>query len=384
LPITTTILSTSDNLLSSDDASFESSLGTWSSAVTGCSAVRESSWSGDGSYGLVLKNTSGVTNAMPATTGLYAVVPSQTYSVLATFHAESTGRTATLSIQWYNVSSALISTSTIGSTSDATARAVSGTAASPSNAAYAKILVSIASVASNEMHDVDRLGLFYGTISTWSAGGFVGASIAEVQRSIDGVTWTDVRNTLSASVGTNPETVSIIDYECPDNLSVQYRARVLSGGNASITSAWSNVQTVTLPATKWWILDPTTPSTAMSVYRVQSSSSAVNGKASIQLDRTDVQGISRPLGRSTAIVEHGDLWDEEFDLLMQFMDSASFQAFDALRSQQITVMLKSDMEGSVYYVSLGPDRPAVILSGSDRRTSPMRQVSIHCTPVDIP
>ena len=92
----------------------------------------------------------------------------------------------------------------------------------------------------------------------------------------------------------------------------------------------------------------------------------------------------RPFGKATATVVHGQMLAEEFDLAIYFEDTAEFEAFDAIRDLQETVLLKSDMEGATYWVALGSARPAAIISESQRHTITKRGLSIHCTPVDAP
>lgn len=145
--------------------------------------------------------------------------------------------------------------------------------------------------------------------------------------------------------------------------------------------------TIQIPGTRWWMLDPLNPNTAFSFYRSQSNTGStigLNGQTSIEVDQNEVQGQFTTLGSPNYTVVHGDMLNEEFDLTMLFMDTADWNQFNTLRESQTTVCIKSDMEGSLYYVDLGPTRPRDILSASDRRLNPVAQVTVHCYPVEMP
>ena len=90
----------------------------------------------------------------------------------------------------------------------------------------------------------------------------------------------------------------------------------------------------------------------------------------------------RPFGKSTASFIHGDLWADEFDLALYFENSEDFANFKAIRELQGEVLLKSDMEGNEYWVTMGPDFNAGVLRETGRQTNPIRTVYVHCAPTD--
>jgi hypothetical protein len=103
---------------------------------------------------------------------------------------------------------------------------------------------------------------------------------------------------------------------------------------------------------------------------------------SLIIDEPEQQGRFNGFGRKNAVVIHGDLWSEEFVLNAYFDSDTDFQAFRAIRALQAPVLLKSDMLGDLYWVTLGGARPTAILSESDRRLNPKRGMSIQCIPAD--
>lgn len=149
---------TAINLLSSDDASFESSIGTF--VGSNCTLAQSSTQALDGSFSLRLTASSAAT--MFANSGYYAVQPSTPYSFEAFFRAGSTARNVQVFINWYdsshafifNVSSIAVADTTTGWTQ------ATITAISPSNAAYAVVSPNITSPANTEIHYVDECGLF--------------------------------------------------------------------------------------------------------------------------------------------------------------------------------------------------------------------------------
>jgi hypothetical protein len=162
---------------------------------------------------------------------------------------------------------------------------------------------------------------------------------------------------------------------------------------------------ITVVSKQWWVVDALYAvglvtrddmgPAAQGILRVlgQSSSSAAastspiattpgQSAASIIIDKAMQQGVSRAFGRATAQVRYGDLWAEEFDLGMYFATDADFEDFNTIRERAVTLLLKSDMLGKTYWVSLGGERPDTILRAGDRQENPRHGLSMHCTPVD--
>jgi hypothetical protein len=200
------------------------------------------------------------------------------------------------------------------------------------------------------------------------------------------------------------------DLSVPFNVPVWYRVRTLmtiNGFSASginypaqqYTSPWSNTVEVTPGPTsnRWWVIPPSDPTAAMALYRLRATGAAGSGTSlqtpaqppspqglttSIAFDEQEQLGIFRGFGRKTAIVVHGDIWAPEFDLSLYFESDAEFDAFQAIRDLQDGVLLKSDMDGSYYWVTLGPDFNRGILRETGRMSNPKSGLTVHCTPTD--
>jgi hypothetical protein len=225
--------------------------------------------------------------------------------------------------------------------------------------------------------------------------------------------WQDVLTTV-----VNPPTVSAgghltnTDYDMgsPFNITAEYRCRTavrsaFSTGGISyppqvVISPWSNTVVVSeVPSDYWWIVPTTNPLLAMQIARLRSTGGVAAGTSlqsptapptpqglsvTIAFDKQEQMGVFRGFGTSTAKVVHGDIWAPEFDASIYLRSSEEYGNLDAIRNLKVTVLMKSDMEGSVFSVAIGPDFNAGIFQQSGRRVKPTRGVTVHCTPVDAP
>lgn len=116
----------------------------------------------------------------------------------------------------------------------------------------------------------------------------------EVQRSLDGgTTWEPVR-VLSATGLITPAggLATVFDYEAPNGLTVQYRARAAHSYSGVLAySAWTS-STSSWTGTTWWIKDPLDPSRNLTIIIL-----AYN-----EVQRAARQGILQPLGAPLPIV----------------------------------------------------------------------------------
>lgn len=192
---------------------------------------------------------------------------------------------------------------------------------------------------------------------------------------------------------------SVFDVGAPFNVPIQYQGRTffLSGGQIFF-SQWSNIVTVQVQSNNWWVVPPGDLGNSMLLHRLPSSGSASSSGAasptspavpgslvaSVIIDEWEQMGVFRPFGKSTATIIHGDIWNDEFDLDLYFESSAEWVNFVQIRELKEAVLIKSDMEGSFYWVTLGPDLNPGIVSQADRQFNPTRGLTIHCTPTDPP
>lgn len=327
-------------------------------------------------------------------TAAHPVVGGNAYSAMAFFAATTAGRSCQLVVNWFKSSGAASShpsdSVTITDTTSGWTTALLQVTA-PSDAAFAQLEIVIVSALADEIHLVAGFDLCPGTVTSgdWSPGGYTQAGVtAEFQRSDDGgSTYADVRSGVR-DVGLPAETSAMDDYEAIPNQTTYYRARIVSG---SIASSWSSVVSSELVNSSWDVMNPVAGGPAIGLHRVgvisQDDPGSIDiGPVSIEFDRTEVQGEFVCFGRSTYVVTRDVLMAQEFDLGLAFYgdEDASFQAFDALRSQQVTVLLRGDRPGDRYYVALGPARPAQIIRAGDRTENPTRAVQMHCYPVPTP
>lgn len=314
---------------------------------------------------------------------LYPVLPSTSYITFYTLTAgpNPAARTVTPIVNWIESDGV-----TPISSSDGTPVSVAPLAAeqpfvvadSPSNAAFCTLEGSAAGVMSFETFEMTEAELIPGTaVVPWGLGGFVGNATAEYQVSTDGVNWGDLPNGVSAPIVA--EQSQIEDFWSAFNVPLQYRARTtLLFGGQLFASDWAPVIQLTVKSGQWWGLDPLATEFA-ALLIMQDTNDTLP-----PIDRPMQQGISRAFGRANAIVRYGDLWSEEFDIIVYFDSDADWQAFDALRSRQTTILLKSSMGGNTYFVSLGASRPGAVISEDSNFDNPRRTLTMHCTPVDSP
>jgi hypothetical protein len=205
---------------------------------------------------------------------------------------------------------------------------------------------------------------------------------------------TSLTNANYSTPGAISGTAVFYDLEIAADVAYQYYAVTVDAYDVfSPQSDWTTPVSVAgvttygpaIPAFYMWI--PSAPGTVLSLHLASkasgSTSIASGGDAVWVVDRPEDQGIFQPFGRPDSVVVRGDMRSEQFDLDLVFLSQAEWNAFDNMRNQQKTVALRSDMSATIGYYALGGTRPAAILRG-DRRTKPIRQVTITCTPVAKP
>lgn len=143
-----------------------------------------------------------------------------------------------------------------------------------------------------------------------------GSQVWSIQRSNDGgTTWYAVRGATdvnSTAAGVTPSNFSISDYEAErgttsSGTTVRYRVKAtgtLTSGGATVASAWSTATTVSTTNAGTWILRSfTDTATATPAYDLRGA----RVLADVTIRREEAIGVFRPLGRTTAVVVHGDL-----------------------------------------------------------------------------
>lgn len=157
------------NVLTAADADFESGIGGWG-FPTNCTIAQTVAQAHTGTHSLVYHCT-GAGNAF-AQTGLYPVVPGQTWYGSAYMRAATTGRQCGVFLNWLTATGAFISnvlgTLVADTTTGWTFVTVSGTA--PPGAAFAYLAPEVVSPGVED-HYVDTVMLSQNNATVWSPGG---------------------------------------------------------------------------------------------------------------------------------------------------------------------------------------------------------------------
>jgi hypothetical protein len=330
------------NILSSVDASFESGIGSF--VGTNAALAQSATQAEDGSFSLRLTASSAAT--MSALSGSYAVLPSTQYTAVAGFRAGSTGRTVTVGITWLTAALAVISTSTGTGVADVTTgwTQVSVTASSPSNAAFAEIVVTVTSPANTEIHYVDQVGLFPGSGTVWSAGGFSATAGIVILRS-DGVyvRGASPANPASLSNAIAPDQAVVNDYEITPLVAYTYQALLqATGAQGLVQSTYSSAVGASVSTTKWWELDPTNPSSAVAAQPIAWNPSITEQSVAHQV-----------LGQTTMNVISSAMMATDMTASMEVFDAPTYVGLMALATSQKTIFF-SDPYGLSYYFRIAP------------------------------
>lgn len=330
------------NILSSNDGSFEGGVGTWA-ANTNCSVAQSSAQALDGSFSLSMTSTAA--GDMKATSGQYAVLPLTQYTAMAFLRSAVSARSTSVFITWFDATHTVISTVTGTANNDTTSGWTQDTvtATSPSNAAFAFVGVLVSATgAASEVHYVDEAGLFPGSGTTWTAGGFLSSAGIVILRS-DGLYVRGASSTNPAAVPTSQAAVVVNDYEATPLTAYTYQALIqATGAQGLVQSAYSATAGASLSTTKWWELDPTNPSTAVAAQPIQFNPS-----------NTEQSTAHQVLGQQTMNVIASVMMGTDMTAIMEIFDPTIFSKFYTLLTSQKTVFF-SDPFGFSYYFRIAP------------------------------
>lgn len=440
-----------DNLLATDDASFEGGIGTWAS-VTNADLTQSSAWAADGTSSLSIQPVAtGEVQAAPVSVD---VAPGSAYTLWSVWRAESAPETVTTAVRWYDSGGTLLSTDSLPSATDSASAntVVSGAVTAPSTAATADVLATVAAAAgplaapaaptvtptgtagtttydyvitavdaygettasptgstttgnatltstdynalswtavtgassynvygrsgttlnllgnttgttfddtgqglgsatppttntTAERHYLDEVGLFPGSVTEWTRGGLVGLTTVQILRS-DQLYVRGASPAAPATVPTLLQRLTVDDYEAVPSTPYSYAVVVVATvSTIAITSATANTSSVTLLTTKWWELDPTDPSTAVSAQIVDFNPQVTEqSTAHLVMGQAVPNVVANTMGKTD-----GAATFETFDV-------ASYNGLQSLLASQRTIFL-SDPFGDQYgvdYVRFGP------------------------------
>jgi hypothetical protein len=297
------------NYLSSDDASAETTVGSWDT-ITSCSVARSTVEAASGVGSVALTATAAST--MQAQTDPYPIATDgQTISARAEFRADANGRACRVILRWLDVGSNVLSETSGAAVTDSstgwTEAVVSGLP--PVGAVAVRVAVEVASPASGEVHYVDKIAVHPGDVPLWSPGGLYDAQVIVVERSTDGgITWAAL-DTVDAAL---PTQVGQFDDYAPERDQANvYRARVIGfSGQDAVAGPYSPTAAAFVPNDgKWWLKAEGNPD-------INLGGLLVTGP--LKFSKEQNVGVFRPLGRNTPVVVSGDLYglDGEYQVIV--------------------------------------------------------------------
>lgn len=348
-----------DNLLTANQASFESGTTGWTAGryTTISQASGTTPPPLDGSY--VLEMTPGtITMTAQTTTGKtgFAVAPSTKYTVMASFLAKATARICILKFTAYNATGTDLGVSTVASGSDYVTQwvGIHGTITTTANAAFGALTLEVATTATAlDIHYVDEVGIFPGTVTTWTAGGFVGTTTLEVIRSTVTATATPdtptpryIRFASQANptkVPTPSQKVTLYTAEPFPTTTYQYLGIVVSGTQTSGTGTKSTAVKTT--PDEWWEVDPTTRLTATHANPVQWSAVSI-----------DTASAHQVTGQTHMTVISDVMLRQAFRGTFKILTASIYDAFEKLLENQKTIFIASSFRAKTGgYYRVGPE-----------------------------
>lgn len=323
----------------------------------------------EGPYALQLAGTGTLSAQTGTGTGAVPVQGNQALTAFASFQSASTARACTVGISWYTSGGTLISTSTGTSVNDTSGvwTQASVNATSPSTAAYAAVVVSVAAAAEN--HTVAEIELAPQGVTTWTRGGLVGSTNVVVQRSdgsyvrgaspanpfpvpttaATGNFFVLNQSTLNSSAVlaftsvVSFQSLTLYDYEATPYTSYTYTAYVVAsvGGN-QLQSSGGPSNALQLATTQWWELDPT------------NVGSAVPGQVTQWSTMQNEQSAAHlVMGQATPNVIANAMGAIDAQMTFRVNTPAVWQSLSALLTSQKTVFVSSSM-GWSFYGRIGP------------------------------
>jgi hypothetical protein len=177
-----------NNVLTADNASFETTLGSWTAGTSTTATQYTTGQALHGVYSMSLvrlSTTGDATANLPTGTSGVRVKAGAQYTCVASFKAATTGRSTRVEVTWYDRSGTSISTSTGSNVTDTTSGWTQAniTATAPTGAYYASITVRVLAAAANEQHWVDSVSIHIGSSTTWQPGGLIGVASPVVEYS---------------------------------------------------------------------------------------------------------------------------------------------------------------------------------------------------------
>lgn len=312
------------------------------------------------------------------------------WSFTAAVRSAAVSRTISLIVRWWDAANARVGADvTVASAASTTTgwTTVQGTVAKPAGAVTMAIVMSVANPAAGEVHYVDMIGAFPGTVTTWSRGGLTAEQYALIERSVDGgTTWSRflipgqgdapdyAQNALRLAADT--QTATTYDTTLPPNASARYRFSVMAQDLGYLVTSVKSTATTALssPITKFLLRDPDDPVGDSFVLPISGD---------LASSSTERQGSFSPLGRKYPVVLSDAISGEVWQVTIQIKSPADWTEIEYLRGLQKTLLFQDDMGGQKW-VRVGPDRQALLRHSTGRKVNQYREVNLSLIEVDPP
>jgi hypothetical protein len=248
----------------------------------------------------------------------FSVVAGLVYTLVASFKAAATSRTARVRIRWYDAddgTGVLISES-VGDaviiTSGAYAQAIV-TATAPVGAVLARVVYEVlGATAASEIFYVAQMSFAPGRSTDYQPGGYSATQTIRVERSDDdGATWTVILTRVRPSLA---QQAIATDRSMPFGVDVKYRAYtdVDPGLGAVFTSGVSPTSTINLDAERWAVRDLVEDDAEIYAYVVgwrhsDDESSSVHRPAGREYPIVDTEGLHAGDGTLSIFVHVADI-----------------------------------------------------------------------------
>lgn len=198
--------------------------------------------------------------------------------------------------------------------------------------------------------------------------GVTGATV-QIQRSIDGVTWTPIRNTFSVY------TAPVYDPEICPNTPTAYRAAVRNTA-LTLQSAFTASPQVTCSPTLFYLSNPLIPGSSIPVSQQKGNFTESIGER---------QAVYNLLGNQYPVVLADTVQAAPLTLNFIFLTDADYQAFLALQQSQAVLLLQAATWPEQWYLRLGPSFTVdMALNAARFAGTPVRMVSGTAQVVAVP
>lgn len=372
----------SPNLLDSDTASAEQSIGTWT-PLSNCTIAQVTDIGNTAAGTGILRLTAAAAGEVAVATGgasnPHAVTAGEPYTVLASLRAHAASRTGRLVISWYDdngYTGKQVFSGVTNLTNNAWVALPALTVIVPAGITNATVEVHGVGLAAGEFLDVDAVSFAHGTGSAWKPGMGVERQPMVEYSDDDEVTWQWVRQVTFTPYDPVTRLATVYDYEAPPNTERKYRARTSVNDPwtpAELLSEPSDSVAATLPNDLWLLKDPLANAPGL----------VVSQRGDLDMTASTSQEVAEVQGRSTAVVLSDVPGGESLSLSLTVQGNDDWVAFEKMRKIGHALLLQSDMTDQWYVIFTG-DRKATLLYTSSRKENPARVVEVTAVEVERP